>query len=50
MRRLGIAAILEALAKLFFLILVFIFMAVDPGVPLTSAGPHRAHHVPTVLY
>jgi len=50
MRRLRIAAILEALANPFFVIFVFTFMAIDSEVPLPSAGPHCAHQVPTLLY
>jgi hypothetical protein len=50
MRRLGIAAVLEALANPFFVIFVFILMEIDSGVLLPSAGPHCAHQIPTVLY
>jgi hypothetical protein len=50
MRCLGVAAILEALADPFLVVLVLIIVTLFSGVPLPPAGPHYSLVVPTNFY
>jgi hypothetical protein len=50
MRCLGVAAILEALADPFLVVLVLIIVALSSGVLLPPARPHYSHQVPAGLY
>jgi hypothetical protein len=50
MRSFGVAAILEALAHPFSVVLVLVIVALSPGVLLPPAGSHYPHHVPADFY